>query len=314
MPLDTEIKALLDELSASPSAAPESLTVAENRRAGAAFAAFAGDVVAVRSVRDTSISADGRQIPIRIYTPDGVSGADPVPVTVFYHGGGWVFGDLDSQDHIARAIATRSKTILVSVGYRLAPEVRFPGAVEDAYLAVEWVAANAEEFGGDPHRIAVVGESAGANLAAVTAQEARRRGGPTLSFQALAYPVTDRFDDSPSMYENAAGPLLTRSWLEWFWGAYLSTPDEGADSRVSPLRSADLAGLPPALVVTAEFDPLRDQGDRYAAALCDAGVRVEHRRVPGVTHAFLSFTGRAQVARDVLGEIGDAVADAFAGR
>ncbi len=233
-------------------------------------------------------------------------------MTVFFHGGGWVFGDLDSQDHFARVLATRSRTTVVSVDYRLAPEHRFPGAVEDAYAALRWVARNAGTFGADPKRIALFGESAGGNLAAVTAQEAKRRGGPAVTFQALAYPATDRFDDSASMYDHAAGPLLTRPWLEWFWGAYLNTPDEGADPRVSPLRAQDLTGLPAALIVTAQLDPLRDQGIRYADALREAGVPVKHRPVEGVPHAFLSFTRDVQVSRDVLNEIGDAIGAAFA--
>jgi acetyl esterase len=311
MALDPQIQSLLDDLAASPSPAPNTMTVAQNRAAGSAFTAFAGNVVPVRTVTTTSFRSDDHDVPIRIYTPETVPDDESAPVTLFFHGGGWVFGDLDSQDHFARVVATRSRTIVVSVDYRLAPEHRFPGAVEDASAALLWVAENARSFGADPERIALFGESAGANLAAVTAQEALRRGGPTVSFQALAYPATDRFDDSASMYENADGPLLTRSWLEWFWGAYLNTPDEGADPRVSPLRAADLTGLPAALIVTAELDPLRDQGIEYATALRDAGVPVTHRPVAGVPHAFLSFTGPAQIARDVLDEIGDAIGAAF---
>ncbi|GLZ10224.1 alpha/beta hydrolase [Actinomadura sp. NBRC 104425] len=312
MALDPQIQAVLDDLAATPAPAPNTLTVAENRAAGRAFASFAGDVVPVREVRDTAFRNGDHDVPVRIYTPETVPVGSLAPVTVFFHGGGWVFGDLDSQDHYARVVATRSKTIVVSVDYRLAPEHRFPGAVEDAYAALQWVARNASSFGADPQRIALFGESAGGNLAAVTAQEAKRRGGPAVTFQALAYPATDRFDDSPSMYDHAAGPLLTRPWLEWFWGAYLNTPDEGADPRVSPLRERDLTGLPAAFIVTAEYDLLRDQGIRYADALRAAGVPVTHRPVAGVPHAFLSFTRDVQVARDVLNEIGDAIGAAFA--
>jgi acetyl esterase len=232
-------------------------------------------------------------------------------VTLFFHGGGWVFGDLDTQDNIARIMASRSGAIVVSVDYRLAPEHRFPAAVDDAYAALTWVADNAAGFGGDGERIAVFGESAGGNLAAVLAQESLHRGGPRITLQVLAYPAVDRFDDSPSMYENMTGPLLSRSYLEWFWGAYLSTSDQGADPRVSPARSDELAGLAPAVIVTAENDPLRDQGVRYARKLADAGVPVQHLPVEGAIHGFLSFTGSVQLSRDVLNQLADAVAAVF---
>ncbi|MFD7659329.1 alpha/beta hydrolase [Actinosynnema sp. NPDC059797] len=312
MDLDPQIKAVLDDLAATPAPAPNTLTVAENRAAGRAFASFAGDVIPVREVRDTTFRNGDHDVPVRICTPETIPTGSPAPVTLFLHGGGWVFGDLDTQDHFARVVATRSRTVVVSVDYRLAPEHRFPAAVEDACAALRWVERNAGAFGGDPERIALFGESAGGNLAAVTAQEARRRGGPTVTFQALAYPATDRFDDSASMYDHAAGPLLTRPWLEWFWGAYLNTPDEGADPRVSPLRAGDLTGLPAAFIVTAALDPLRDQGARYADALREAGVPVTHRPVEGVPHAFLSFTRDVRVSREVLDEIGDAIGAAFA--
>ncbi|MEU4891658.1 alpha/beta hydrolase [Streptomyces sp. NPDC044780] len=310
MSLDPQIEILLEQMAEAGGPAPESLTVGENRAAASAFTALAGDPEPVGGVRDTTAAVDGREIPVRIYRP-AAPGSGPLPVTVFFHGGGWVFGDLDSQDQIARIMTNRSGTIVVSVDYRLAPEHRFPAALEDAYAALTWVAANAGGFGGDGERIAVFGESAGGNLAAAAVQEAQRRGGPRVALQVLAYPPVDRFDDSPSMYENMAGPILTRPWLEWFWGCYLSTPDQGADPRVSPARAEDLAGLPPAVVVTAEHDPLRDQGDRYARKLAEAGVPVTHLPVKGATHALLSFTGSVRLARDVLDRLGAAVAAAF---
>ena len=311
MSLDPQIDALLQQLAETGAPAPESRTVGENRALASSLATLAGDPEAVGGVHDTVAAAEGIEVPVRIYIPAGVSHSGRLPVTVFFHGGGWVLGDLDSQDHMARIMANRSGTIVVSVDYRLAPEHRFPAAIEDAYAAVSWVAANAGGFGGDGRRIAVFGESAGGNLAAAIVQEARRRGGPRIALQVLAYPAVDRFDDSPSMYENVAGPLLTRAWLEWFWGLYLTTPDEGADPRVSPARADELAGLAPAVIVTAEHDPLRDQGDRYAQRLADAGVRVKHLPVKGATHAFFSFTGSVQLSRDVLNQLADTVASAF---
>ncbi|MFD5551078.1 alpha/beta hydrolase fold domain-containing protein [Streptomyces goshikiensis] len=311
MSLDPQIDALLKELAEGGDPAPESQTVGENRALASSLATLAGDPEPVSSVHDTVAAAEGIEVPVRVYTPAGASSSGQLPVTVFFHGGGWVLGDLDSQDHIARTMANRSGTIVVSVDYRLAPEHRFPAAIEDAYAALSWVAANADSFGGDGQNIAVFGESAGGNLAAALAQEARRRGGPRIALQVLAYPAVDRFDDSPSMHENMAGPLLTRAWLEWFWGLYLTTPDEGADPRVSPARADDLAGLPPAVIVTAEHDPLRDQGDRYAQRLAAAGVPVQHLPVRGAIHAFFSFTGSVQLSRDVLNQLGGAVATAF---
>ena len=311
MSLDPQIEALLQQLAETGAPAPESRTVGENRALASSLATLAGDPEVVGGVHDTVAAAEGIEVPVRIYIPAGVSHSGRLPVTVFFHGGGWVLGDLDSQDHMARIMANRSGTIVVSVDYRLAPEHRFPAAIEDAYAAVSWVAANADGFGGDGRRIAVFGESAGGNLAAAIVQEARRRGGPRIALQVLAYPAVDRFDDSPSMYENVAGPLLTRAWLEWFWGLYLTTPDEGADPRVSPARADELAGLAPAVIVTAEHDPLRDQGDRYAQRLADAGVRVKHLPIKGATHAFFSFTGSVQLSRDVLNQLADTVASAF---
>ncbi|WP_199443012.1 alpha/beta hydrolase [Umezawaea beigongshangensis] len=313
MPLDPQIEILLEQLAARGGPAPESRTVAENRAAGRAFAALAGDPEPVADVRDTTITAvdDGRSIPVRVYRPATEPDAAPLPVTLFFHGGGWVFGDLDTQDHIARTVTARSGTIVVSVDYRLAPEHPFPAASDDAYAALTWVADNAAGFGGDAERIAVFGESAGGNLAAALAQQSLRRGGPRITLQVLAYPAVDRFDDSPSMYEHATGPVLSRSYLEWFWGAYLSSPDQGADPRVSPARSDALAGLPPAVIATAENDPLRDQADRYARRLADAGVPVQHLPVEGAVHGLLSFTGSVQLSRDVLDQLADTVATAF---
>jgi len=310
MPLDPQIQAMLDDMATQDAKAPESRTVAENRESIAGLAAVGGEPEPVRQVSDLDAEVDGRRIPLRVYTPD-VGGDAPLPMTLFFHGGGFACGDLDSQDPLARILASRSKTIVVSVHYRRPPEIRFPAAVEDSYAALTWIVANAATLGGDPNRIAVFGESAGGNLAAVTAQESVRRGGPPVALQVLAYPAVDRFDDSPSMTENMAGPFLSRAYLEWCWGCYLDTPDQGADPRVSPARADDLTGLPPAVIVTAENDPMRDQGNAYAESLRAAGVSVQHRVVAGATHAFLAFTGPVELARSVCDELGQAIATAF---
>jgi acetyl esterase len=309
MALDPQIKALLEQLAEGGNPSPETLTVAQNRTAIAGMAPLGGAQEPMAAVSDRVAVLEGREIGLRIYTPVETNGAQ-LPVTVFFHGGGWVAGDLDSQDRMARGLAKQSGSIVVSVDYRLAPEHRFPAAVDDAYDVLSWVVANAGDFHGDSDRLVVFGESAGGNIAAAAVQLAARRGGPRILLQVLAYPAVDRWDDSPSMTENAVAPVLTRSYLEWFWGCYLNTPDEGADPRVSPARAADLSGLPPAVVVTAEYDPLRDQGNRYAELLRNAGVPVQHLPVSGTTHAFLAFTGSVQLSRDVLGRLGDAIAAA----
>lgn len=308
--VDPQVQGVLDDLAARATRAPWAMTVQENRDQLPAFTTLAGERVPVGSVRDATVPTAHGPVPVRVTTPTTADGG-PLPVTVFLHGGGWVLGDLDSQDHIARVVTERARTVVVSVDYRLAPEHPFPAALDDARAVVEWVAAHAAELGGDPERIAVLGESAGGTLAAVVAQELHRAGGPTLVLQALVYPVTDRFDDSPSMRTYATGPVLSVAQMEWFWGAYLASPDQGTDPRVSPMRAPDLSGVAPAVVVTAELDPLRDQGVRYVAALRAAGVPVQHRAVAGVPHAFLSFTRDSAVARSVLDEVADTLAAAF---
>jgi len=235
-------------------------------------------------------------IPLRVYRPGG---AGPWPVVVFFHGGGWVIGDRDTHDGLCRHLCTGTPAVLISVDYRLAPEHPFPAAVEDAEAATRWAAANAAQFGADPARLAVAGDSAGGNLAAVVARRARDQGGPPIAFQLLLYPVTDLTRSHPSYVANGEGYLLTAQAMAWFAGHYLA----GADPRnpdVSPLFTADLRGLPSAYVVTAEFDPLRDEGEAYAAALRRAGVDATAVRYDGMIHGFLSMDGLLDEARRAL--------------
>ena len=231
-------------------------------------------------VDGTLPGADGTPLEYRLYRPatDGLH-----PIVVYFHGGGWVLGSATSDDPLCRYLCVHSNSIIVSVDYRHAPEVRFPAAADDGLAAATWIADHAEELGGVPGRLAVAGWSAGANVAAVTAQQAKLAGSPVISGQVLLNPVTDGTTDRPSHTENADGYALTMAVMNWFWDLYCD-PADRSNPKASPLLAADLSGLPPALVITCEFDPLRDEGDAYAVALADAGVAVEHLRCPGQTH------------------------------
>ena len=265
-------------------------------------------------VRDLAIPGPGGEIPIRIYRPDvgdggeasvGPPGQPDRPVVVFYHGGGWVLGTLDSIDGVCRELAIRADCVVVSVDYRLAPEHPFPAAVEDAVAALSWVAEHAGAVGGDTDHVAVAGTSAGGNLAAATALHARDFDGPDIDAQCLLYPITDHELDTDSYAENADGPLLSRADMEWFWDQYLRSPVDAANPYAAPLRAKDFTDLPPATVVTAGFDPLRDEGVAYAERLADAGVAVDHHHYPGMAHGFLSLTDGVTTADEGM----DAVAE-----
>jgi acetyl esterase len=239
----------------------------------------------VRSVEDREIPGPGGPIPVRIFTPEG---GQPTGVLLFFHGGGWVIGDLDSHDETGRQFCAGSGAVVVSVDYRLAPEAPFPAGLEDCYAATAWAADHAEALGAAGGKIAVSGDSAGGNLAAAVSLLARERGGPAISHQLLIYPVTDSDFDRASYLANADGYFLTRDMMRWFWAQYLP---EGADRRAplaAPLH-ADLRDLPPATVITAGFDPLRDEGIAFAEALDTAGVPVEQREFEGMIHGFISL-------------------------
>jgi acetyl esterase len=240
----------------------------------------------VHAVENRSIPGPAGDIPVRIYRP---SGAETLPVVMWLHGGGWVIGSLDSHDQLCRLLCDESGAIVVSVEYRLAPEAKFPAAVDDAVAAWTWVNAHAHDLGGDPARVAVGGDSAGGNLAAVVSLVARDEKLARPRLQLLVYPVTDYEFDSPSMIDNAKGYFLEADGMRWFFDHYARTPADFADPRMSPMRAPDLAGLPPAVVITAEFDPLRDQGEAYGKRLQDAGVDTEIVRGIGVFHGFFGF-------------------------
>ena len=235
---------------------------------------------------------------VRIYRP---SAEGPLPALVYFHGGGWVVGSLDSHDPVCRRLARQTPCVVVSVDYRLAPEHPFPAAVEDAWAATTWVAGAAATLGADPARVAVGGDSSGGNLAAVVARRARDRGLP-LALQVLVYPVIDHDLDSPGYLEHGVGLNLTTAKMAWYWEQYLSGAD-GADPDASPLRATDLRGVAPALVQTAEYDPLRHEGEAYAGLLEAAGVPVTLTRYDGQIHGFVRLAALSERAGDALSEI-----------
>ncbi len=290
MPLDPQAEAYIAQARAAGVPPTHTLTVEEARRAlRARQEAGGGTPPEVARVEHRTLPGPGGPIPVRLCTPPGEGW--PLPVLVYFHGGGWVRGDLDTHDRLCRFLSAGAECLVVSVGYRLAPEHRFPAAVDDALAATDWVAEHAGEIGGDATRLAVGGDSAGGNLAAVVALLARDRGRPPLAFQLLVYPVANHAFDTPSYTDNAEGYVLTRADMEWYWSLYLPDEEAGGDVRASPLRAESLAGLPPALVITAEYDPLRDEGEAYAERLRDAGVSVVSRRYPGMVHGFFGMPG-----------------------
>jgi acetyl esterase/lipase len=250
----------------------------------------------VSEIVDGTLPGNDGPLPYRLYRP---ATRGPHPIVVYFHGGGWVLGDAQSDDPFCRDLCRRSGMILLSVGYRHAPEHRFPAAAEDGYAALRWIGEHAAELGGRPGPLLVAGWSAGGNIAAVTCQLARDRGGPAIAGQLLVCPVTDCTFDRPSYIENATGYFLTRSLMYWFWDLYCS-PADRSDPRVSPLRGK-LAALPPAFVATCEFDPLRDEGIAYADALAAAGVPVEQLQARGHFHS--SFTMVDVVMTGVEGRV-----------
>ena len=307
MPLDPQAQAVIDMI--------EQLGVAEltddtdpNEIRALMNAAVLPSGIELATVTDREIPGPAGPIPVRVYRPAGEA---PKPVVVYFHGGGWVLGSLGTHDGTCRRLADGADAVVVSVDYRMGPEDRFPAAVDDSYAALTWVAAHAAELGADPARLVVAGDSAGGNLAAVVSQLARADG-PAIRFQLLVYPVTDHEFTSMSMKENATGYYLTRDAMRWFYGHYLGDPGQGGDPRVSPLRASDLSGLPPAFVLTAQYDPLRDQGIAYADALRAAGNGVEMTMYEGLFHGFFSMFDLIEAGKAAFDDAIAAVVDAVA--
>ncbi len=256
---------------------------------------------------DSVEDRDAEGIPVRIYR---TSQEEDQPVAVYFHGGGWVIGDLETHDSTCRQLAVAADCTVVSVDYRLAPEHPFPAAIDDCYLATRWVVEQAGALGVDPERLAVAGDSAGGNLAACVCIRARDAQGPNIGFQLLIYPVTDARMESASYEENAEGYLLTRESMEWFWNHYTGHRHQD-NPLASPQAASDLSGLPPACIITAEYDPLRDEGEQYARALEAAGVRTVLRRFDGMIHGFFGMTHLLEDSREALNFASGQLARAF---
>lgn len=259
---------------------------------------------------DRTIPGPAGTIPIRIYRPQGAAQTRR-GILVYFHGGGWVVGDIPSYDKVCRYLAAKSGCILVAVDYRRAPEHRFPAAIDDALAAFDWVHEHAEALGGDPARVGVGGDSAGGNMAAVVSLLARDRQGPQPAFQLLIYPAVDLGGDHPSHREMGSSYLLTRPMMDWFRAQYLNSDAEIADWRVSPLRATSLANLPPAYLCTAGFDPLRDEGKAYAERLRNEGNPVTYREFDSLIHGFVGFTGTISAAARAMDEIAQATRQAL---
>ena len=311
MPLDPQAKAVLDQFASMGGPQLHEMSVAQARELILGMVALAGEPESIARIENRTVPGPAGQIPVRIYTPVGTA---PFPVLVYFHGGGWVIGNLDTHDGICRSLANRVGCLVVSVDYRLAPEHRFPAAPEDCYAATRWLAEHAGSLGGDKGRIAVGGDSAGGNLAAVVALMARDRGGPKLAFQLLVYPATDTDFETRSYRENSEGYFLTRADMVWFWNHYAPRDEDRRNPYAAPLRAASLRGLPPALVISAEFDPLCDDGNAYAARLREDGVPVRLSQQDGLIHGFFQMGAVIDRGRASVDEASRAVKDAFATR
>lgn len=309
--LDPQIEALLQQMEQQGMPPVHTLTPMKARESrNPVFIRLGGLPEAVAHVENLTIPGQAGEIPIRIYTPQG---RGPFPILVYFHGGGWVICNLDTHDSVCRSLANGASCIVVSVDYRLAPEHKFPAAVDDAYTATQWVAYSANLINGDSARITVGGDSAGGNLAAVVSLMAREKGGPSLMYQVLIYPVTNVSSfDTNSYREHGEGYILTKDSMEYYGGHYIGHEEELQNPYASPLLAQELSGLPPALVITAEFDVLTDEAEAFANRLKQAGVPVTYTCYEGMIHAFFSLAAVVGRARDAMDEVTAALRSAFA--
>jgi len=303
MPLDPQVEDFLRRLEAAALPPIQEQTVAQARSQMDFSTRFLGELPAVGPVEDRHISGPDGPLRVRIITPSKDAPPAPRPLLVYFHGGGWVLGNIESHEGVCRAIANASGAIVASVDYRRPPEHRFPAAAEDAYAAICWVAEHAQDLGGAPGKLVVAGDSAGGNLAAVTCQMARDRRGPVPAFQVLIYPITDFNIHNRSYQEFGEGYFLSRSEMAWYWEQYVEKLDDRWHPHASPLRATDLSGLPPALVITAEYDVLRDEGEAYAERLQAAGVPVKLSRYEGMIHGFVRRFPFFEQGRKAIDEV-----------
>jgi acetyl esterase/lipase len=306
MPLDPQVQGLLEAMAAQGMPPFAQMTVPQAREIAHAFIDLEGDTEDVAETRTETVPVPGAAISVRIYRPDAPG---PLPLIVYFHGGGWVIGNCEIADKPCRALANAARAVVASVEYRLAPEHPFPTATEDCYAATRWLAERAEELGADARDLTVCGDSAGGNLAAVVALMARDRGDVAITRQVLLYPVTSPAEGSPfaSYIENADGYLLTAADMHWFWNHYLRSPEDGKNPYAAPLAADDLGGLPPAYVAVCEYDPLRDEGVAYAERLEQAGVPVTLSRIDGAVHGMFWLAGVVQRGRVLIDEVATAV-------
>ncbi len=308
MPLDPQADALIKQMAAAAGPALETLSPADARAlTSTTFGMLAGSAEEVGKMENRKIPGPAGEIPVRIYTP---AGSGPFPLLVFYHGGGWVIGDLNSHDSACRQLTNRARCVTVAVDYRLAPENKFPAAAEDCYAATVWAADHARELGADPSRLAVGGDSAGGNLSAVVSIMARDKGKPAIKFQLLIYPATDGALDTYS-HQTFKDYFLTDKAVQYFWSHYVRGEADRKDPIASPALAKSHAGLPPALIITAEFDPLRDEGEAYGEKLRAAGVPVTVTRYDGMIHGFFTMTGVLDQGKKAVEQASEALRKVF---
>ena len=299
MPLDPQMQAMRDQRERDNVPPLYAMSLADARAADlASITASGGEPEPVYEIANLTIPGPGGELPLRLYRP---ASQRPLPALVYFFGGGWVLGTIDTADGVSRSLANSSGALVIVVGYRLAPEHPFPAAIDDCYATVRWVAEHAAEIGADPARLAVGGDSAGGNLAAGVALRSRTDG-LALVGQLLVYPNTDQLADDRSMRAADDPFLFNRHSVAWYRQHYLTNPGDAASPLASPLRAESLAGLPPALVITAEYDPLRDQGEAYARRLADEGVEVELSRYPGMAHGFFTMAGAVDASRAAIAQ------------
>jgi acetyl esterase/lipase len=311
MTIDPQMAAVIERVAKSTLPPFYTVSAQEARRLyKETRAVLAPPVPDVGEVRDQAASGPAGPIPLRLYRGLGTAAGAPLPVLVYFHGGGWTIGDLDTHDIVCRTLANNAGCAVIAADYRMGPEHKFPAAVDDCIAVVRWVAREAGALGVDAARIAVGGDSAGGNLATVVAITLRDAGGPRLVFQALVYPGTDQRMDTASHAKFGEGYLLTRNNMLWFRDNYLS-PGDYDDWRASPIRAADLSQLPPAHIITAGYDPLLDEGRAYSDRLVASGVPVLYECFEGMAHGFLTMGGVVAAANHALYRIGQSLAQAF---